>query len=72
MKRNQYRSITAKCPFYKREDRQTILCSGIVEDSSVHLAFGRDADCIDYKTKLCRSNYRLCKVYKMLEEMYDG
>lgn len=72
MKRNQYRCKTAVCPFYKREDVHKICCCGVVDNSSIHLAFGHDDDCKAYKTEMCRGGYFLCPVYKMLEEMYDG
>lgn len=72
VKRNQYRSKTAACPFYKREDRQMIFCDGVTENSSVHLAFGNDIDCKEYKVAHCRMDFHKCPVYKMLEEMYDG
>lgn len=72
LKRNQYRSKTAACPFYKKEDRQMIFCYGVIENSSLHLAFGNDTDCKEYKVTNCRKDFYQCPVYKMLEEMYDG
>lgn len=71
MKRSQYVSKTAVCPFYKKEDSQTIFCDGVLENSSVHLAFGYHADCKAHKETKCRRDYNKCPVYKMLEEMYD-
>ena len=71
MKRNQYKSKTAMCPFYKKEDRQTIFCEGVTDNSSVHLAFGYDTECKEYKTTYCRCSFLRCPVYKMLEGMYD-
>ena len=72
MKGGQYHSKSTECPFYKKEDRQVIFCSGIVPCSSIHVAFGHDSDCIEYKTSRCRSNYKQCNVYRMLEEINDG
>ena len=72
MKRNQYISKTTACPFYKKEDRQTIFCCGVEENSSIHLAFGYDAACKKYKTDHCRGDYQRCQVYRMLEDMYYG
>lgn len=70
MKRNQYKSKTAVCPFYKKEDQQTIFCDGVVDNSSVHLAFGNHSDCKEHKVAKCRSNYMQCPVYKMLEVIF--
>ena len=67
MKRSQYTSKTAECPFYKKEEQHKIYCNGIVENSSVHLAFGKDSDCKEYKQTKCRDDYLTCPVHKMLE-----
>ena len=70
MKRNQYKSKITACPFYKKEDRQTIFCCGVAENSSIHLAFGNDVDCNDYKIYNCRGDFHKCPVYEMLEDVY--
>ena len=59
-----YVSSAAECPFYRGEDAKTIYCDGIEPDAAIALAFGNRAD--DYKEAFCRSNWRLCKVAKML------
>ena len=71
VKRGQYESKTTACPFYKKEDRQTIFCDGVTDNSSVHLAFGNASDCKEHKIAYCRSDFHLCPVCKMLEGMYD-
>lgn len=72
MKRKQYRCKSVMCPYYKKEDRQTIYCSGVIDNSSVHLAFGHDTDCKQYKDIICKQDYRSCRVFDMLEGMYNG
>ena len=72
MKRNQYRSKITACPFYKKEDRQTIFCHGVVGNSSIHIAFGNDVDCNDYKNIYCRGDFHQCPVCLMLEDVYHG
>ena len=67
----QYRRYNVECPFYKKEDRQVIYCSGIIDNSSVHLAFGYPTDCKEYKKKICSGNYKECRVFRMLEELND-
>lgn len=69
MKGGQYVSKSAMCPFYKKEDKQTIWCFGVIENSSVHLAFGNVLDCKEYKETKCRNDYSKCGVYRMLEEI---
>lgn len=65
----QYRRYIVECPYYKKEDRQVIYCSGVVADSSIHLAFAMPSECKVYKQKICSGNYKECKVYQMLEEL---
>ena len=69
---DQYVSKLAVCPFYKRENRYLICCSGLADNSSIHLAFGLASDCKAHKTSRCRSDYMKCSVYRMLEGMNDG
>ena len=66
---DQYVSNLSVCPFYKRENRNLICCSGLSDNSSVHLAFGFASDCKAYKVSRCRSDYSQCNVYRMLEDM---
>ena len=68
---DQYISNKAECPYYKRENRNVICCSGLLPNSSTHVAFGNAADCLKYKIKLCRDEYSRCRVYEMLEEAED-
>ena len=72
MKRKQYRRKSVQCPFYKKEDRQTIYCSGVMDNTSTHIAFGHDAECTKYKDTVCGIEYKRCKVFQMLEEVYNG
>ena len=65
----RYIRKSVECPYYKKEDRQVIYCSGLVDNSSVHLAFALPSDCKTYKDSICGKNYKVCKVYKMLEEL---
>lgn len=70
MKRGQYISKSALCPFYKREDQQMIICDGVYPNSSTHLAFGNASECLEYKRKHCRKDYNECEIYSMLEVVH--
>lgn len=72
MKRGQYVSKSALCPFYKKEDKQMVFCDGVEPNSSTHLAFANASDCQAYKHKHCRNEYTECEVYRMLEVVYEA
>lgn len=61
------------CPFYKWQDNQKICCEGIVDNSTLHLAFASPADRLKQVVKHCNSmdRYPTCPVAKMLNEMYE-
>ena len=67
MKKGQYHSKTAVCPFYKKEDSHLIYCSGLLPNTSIHLAFGNSVEGKKFKIDKCRKNYLSCPIYKMLE-----
>lgn len=71
MKRKQYIAKSALCPFYKREDQQMIVCSGIEPNTSTHIAFGNASECAAYKQEHCRKNYNECEICRMLEVVYE-
>ena len=73
MKGGQFRSITVSCPFYKKESHCKIFCSGIIENTSIHLAFGNATDWCSHKQKFCKNNYAQCYIHRMLDSAYkDG
>lgn len=72
MKKGKWTNGSSVCPYYKWENRYKISCSGLADNSSIHLAFGLASDCKDHKMSRCRSDYKQCNVYRMLEDMNDG
>ena len=68
MNKGEYRSVTVICPYYKKESRFKIICSGVLPKSSIHLSFGDDKTAKKYKDERCRKEYKNCLVYKMLKE----
>lgn len=72
MNKGQWINGSSVCPYYKKEGQNTIYCSGVIGCSSIHMAFGNASDCNAYKKSRCRSDYKQCTVYRMLEDMNDG
>ena len=57
---------SAFCPFYKRETAQMIICEGIAERSTVHVAFGERASALKWKGEYCRTkNCEKCPIYQI-------
>ena len=50
-------SRLALCPYYKCENRPTIYCEGVEENSTIHISFASPADAKAYKNKHCRADY---------------
>lgn len=70
MKSGQYRSISVKCPFYKKEAHCKIYCSGVTENTSIHLAFGNATDWYTHKSMFCKKNHVQCYIHAMLDSAY--
>lgn len=64
-------SKLAKCPFYKEEDRQKIICEGVVDNSSIHVAFSSPTQKGEYCRQFCYRHYDDCLVADMLYCKYD-
>ena len=62
----------ALCPFYHFYERHKICCEGVIENSSIHLAFASPEARREYEKKFCDVEYRKCPVAKMLYEKYGG
>lgn len=62
---------SAKCPFYKEEDRQKVFCEGVEENSKIHLAFSSPTQKSEYCRKYCYRNYKYCLIADMLFYKYD-
>jgi hypothetical protein len=60
-----------KCPFYVSMNSHNILCEGITEDNTIKLIFTSPEKRKSYCIKCCRSNYKNCEIFKMLEKKYE-
>ena len=63
----------AKCPFYRRCERQTIVCEGMVERSAIHLTYCNARDLERQQEVFCCREYEKCEIYAaILRAKYDG
>lgn len=73
MKSSKYYTTTSvRCPFYKRESKQEICCSGIAECSVIHIAFSNRKDKCEYKNAYCIRCCQKCMLYRMIESEVDN
>ena len=68
MKRNV--SVSAKCPYYKCEERSEIFCRGPVDQTSIHLAFAIPLEKKQYMKDYCKNidGCRNCVIWKAMVE----
>lgn len=66
-----YISSYALCPFYHKEDGQKLYCEGVVDGTSIHLAFGSARVCREYKGEFCRAHYKECRIARMLYQKWE-
>ncbi len=62
-------SCSAKCIYYKGEDRHEIYCAGLQDQSAIHVAFASPAKRKQWEKEHCKSisGYEDCPVKRMLE-----
>ncbi len=51
----RYEAKLVKCPFYKRNDNNRIVCEGLGKDNKLHLVFGNSIDKARYMQEHCYS-----------------
>lgn len=63
-------SASAKCPYYKCEERSEIFCRGPMDQTSIHLAFAIPMEKKLYMRDFCKSvdGCRNCVILKALEK----
>lgn len=57
------------CPFYKRNDRERILCEGAIGDAPLYVHFGGGAGA--HINSFCLDNWKNCPVARMLWSKYE-
>ena len=61
------------CPFYKDcpQGKQKVICEGVENNTSIHLAFGQKKKQYEYLEEYCCDDYRSCRIAQMLYKKYD-
>lgn len=71
MSGGSFNQVNVICPFYRADDgKRRITCEGIIDDSTLILAYRYGED---YKLQMlnyCFEHYAKCEIYKMLMEKY--
>lgn len=63
--------IYALCPYYRRAERQKIVCEGVEMGTTLHVAFATTTLLQDYKTRFCDKDYNQCCIAGMLNRKWD-
>ena len=64
-----YESCSAKCPYYKCEERHEIYCTGPKDATAIHMAFAVPTEKKLWMKAYCKSGYASCLIYKALVEL---
>ena len=63
--------LKPQCPFFRRLETRSVVCEGIVEDSSLAWRFLRISDMdIQYRVFCCQE-YEKCELFKTLEKFHE-
>jgi hypothetical protein len=62
-----------KCPFYRFDNENRIVCEGLAEKNTINLVYESQADKKDYMRRRCNSieGCRFCLIYRMLDLMWE-
>ena len=61
-------SCSAKCPYYRCEERHEIFCKGPKSEMALHVAFAIPAEKKEWMKQYCKENYMDCLVAKALSK----
>lgn len=66
-KRDDWVRSCAICPYYKRENRSKIVCSGVDEIASLHATFAEPSKKKKYEHQYCDKDWQECCIARLLE-----
>jgi len=73
MPSGSYIQVFVLCPFYKYDDgKKSIVCEGIVDNSSIVTAYHAKADYEKHITDFCCGRFDECETFKLLMEKYEA
>ena len=64
--------IYSRCPYYRRAEKQKIVCEGVENGTTLHVAFATPTLLQNYKGRFCDSCYENCMVAEMLDRKWDN
>ena len=69
---SDYGAQNIKCPFYcsRQNDNHRIKCEGVIKGTTIQLTFLGDKK--RYLKEYCGSDYKKCRIRKMLMEKYNN
>ena len=73
-RRAGYWEMTAKCPFYRRteKNKHRIICDGISDDSRLTLVFlGKDGARVRHLKEYCCEAYEKCPLYHAAGDRFE-
>jgi len=67
-------SCSAKCPYYRGEERHEIFCAGLCAGMGTHVAFSSPAERKSWTKDHCKSitGHKNCAVMQMLSGLQQG
>lgn len=63
--------VLVKCPYYKGEEKQEIVCEGVQKGTAIHLTHDTTTNLKDYKNRFCKGCYNRCLIAEMLNGKWD-
>jgi hypothetical protein len=62
-----------KCPFYRTNDTNRIVCEGLADKNTINLVYESQTDRKDYMRAKCNDieGCRTCHIYRLLYKLYE-
>ena len=65
-----YISADVKCPYYKDDKGQKLICEGIDRGCNTHFQYETTKQKLKRMEKHCTKDYNQCELYQILEKKY--
>lgn len=65
-----YLSKDTKCPYYRKDVQNKIVCEGIDEDGTIHINFSTTRKRAAYQKIKCCANYKACPIAQILDRKW--
>lgn len=64
-------NIYVKCPYYRKDDRQRIVCEGLGAGNSIQMVFDNQSYMKSYEKAYCKRCWKDCCIAQMLNKKWD-